>query len=411
MPAADRLAPRDNANNSHTVPMKDSTLGAYNIADLRDIARRRLPKGLFEYVDRGTEDEIALRNNRAAFERIKLKPRTLVDVSRRSQDITLFGRPQKMPIAIAPTGLAGLMWHQGEIALARAAAVAGIPFTLATASLTALEKVAEQAGGTLWLQLYLWQDRSLSYQLIERAKIAGYEALIITVDGAVLTNREYNRRNDFTVPVTFTARNVTDVMRHPRWMFGVFVRYLLESGMPRYENVPAEFDNRITARPVNPRITTTASLDMDDLRVVRKLWPRTLIVKGILHPQDAVAAADCGADAVVVSNHGGRNLDSTMAPIEVLPQVIDAVGKRMTVLVDSGFRRGSDVIKALALGAQAVLIGRATLYGTAVAGERGAARAVDLLREEIDRVLALLGCSSVGALNRDYLNWTPPMQR
>jgi isopentenyl diphosphate isomerase/L-lactate dehydrogenase-like FMN-dependent dehydrogenase len=253
------------------------------------------------------------------------------------------------------------------------------------------------------LQLYLWQDRSLSYQLIERARRAGYQALVVTVDGAVLTNREYNRRNDFTVPMSFTPRNVTDVMLHPGWMFGVFIRYLLKSGMPRYENFPAEFDNRITAKPVNPRIQTTASLNAEDIRVLRKLWPHTLIVKGILHPQDALLAAECGADAVVVSNHGGRNLDSTMAPIEVLPEIVDAVGKRVTVIVDSGFRRGGDVVKALALGAQAVLIGRATLYGTAVAGERGAAHAIGLMREEIDRVLALLGCPSVSALNREHL--------
>lgn len=383
--------------------MKDRSPGAYNIGDLREIARRRVPKGMFEFVDRGAEDEVALRNNRAAFERIRLKPRALVDVSRRSQEITLFGNPQQMPIAIAPTGSAGLMWYEGEIALARAAAAAGIPFTLATGSMTAMETIAAQAGGRLWFQLYLWPDRSLSHKLVERAGAAGFEALVVTVDGAVPGNREYNLRNGFTIPFTFTRRNVTDVLMHPGWMLGVLARYVFTTGMPRYENYPSEFKHRITAQPMGKGMLLNDSLNWDDLRVLRRLWPRTLIVKGILHPQDAVLAADCGADGVVVSNHGGRNLDSSMAPIEVLPEIVDAVGKRITVIVDSGFRRGSDVVKALALGAKAVLIGRPTLYGTAAGGEAGAARAIAIFREEIDRVLALLGCPVIAALNREYL--------
>ena len=390
--------------------MQDRSRDAYNIADLREVARRRLPKGIFEFVDRGNEDEVALRNNRTAFERIKLQPRTLVDVSKRSQEITLFGNRQKMPIAIAPTGTAGLMWYHGEIELARAAAAAGIPFTLATGSMTAMENVAAQAGGRLWFQLYMWPDRSLSHQLVERAKAAGFEALVVTVDGAAAGNREYNLRNGFTIPFSFTPRNVTDVLMHPGWMLGVLGRYVFTTGMPRYENYPSDLKNRITAQPMGKSMLRNDSLTWDDLRVLRRMWPHTLIVKGILHPQDALLAADCGADAVVVSNHGGRNLDSTMAPIDVLPEIVDAVGRRTTVIVDSGFQRGSDVVKALALGAKAVLIGRATLYGTAAGGEAGAARAIGLLREEIDRVLALLGCPGIDGLSRDYLvrSGTPP---
>lgn len=383
--------------------MKDRSAGAYNIEDLREIARRRVPKGMFEFVDRGAEDEVALRNNRTAFERIRLKPRALIDVSKRSQEITLFGKPQKMPIAIAPTGSAGLMWHDGEIALARAAAAAGIPFTLATGSMTAMEKIAAQAGGRLWFQLYMWPDRSLSHKLVERASTAGFEALVVTVDGAVSGNREYNLRNGFTIPFTFTRRNVSDVLMHPEWLLGVLARYVFTTGMPRYENYPSEFKHRITTQPMGKGMLLNDSLTWDDLRVLRRMWPRTLIVKGILHPQDARLAADCGADGIVVSNHGGRNLDSSMAPIEVLPEIVDAVGKRITVIVDSGFRRGSDVVKALALGARAVLIGRPTLYGTAAGGEAGAARAIAIFREEIDRMLALLGCPGIAALNREYL--------
>jgi len=381
--------------------MPDDTLGAYNVADLRAMAQRRVPKGLFEFVDRGNEDEVALRNNRAAFERIKLKPRALVDVSKRTQAITLFGHEQKLPIAIAPTGTAGLMWYEGELALARAAAAAGIPFTLATGSMTAMEKVAKQAGGRLWFQLYMWPDRSMSHKLVERARAAGFEALVVTVDGAVSGNREYNLRNGFTIPFSFTRRNVTDVLMHPRWLATVLARYMLTTGMPRYENYPTELKNRITAAPMGKSMMRNDSLTWDDLRVLRKIWPHTLMVKGIIHPRDAMHAADCGADAVIVSNHGARNLDSAPAPIDVLPQVVDAVGKRLAVLVDSGFRRGSDVVKALALGAQAVLLGRATLYGVAAGGEAGAARAIGIFRDEIDRVLALVGCRSIAELNRD----------
>lgn len=381
----------------------DNTLGAYDIADLRELARRRLPKGVFEFMDRGNGDEVALANNRAAFERLKLVPHALVDTSRRTQEITLFGNRHKMPIAIGPTGSAGLNWFEGEIALARAAAAAGIPFTLATGSMTAMEKVAEQAGGTLWFQIYMWPDRSLSHGLVERAKAAGYQALVVTVDTPVPPGREYNLRNGMTVPFRFTRRNVADVMLHPRWLATVLARYLLTTGMPRYENYPTQLKQRITALPMGRSMMVTDSLTWEDFRALRRIWPHRLILKGILRPLDAVLAADCGADGVIVSNHGGRAVDSTMAPIEVLPSVLEAAGKRLTVMVDSGFRRGSDVVKALALGAAAVLIGRATLYGTAVAGEAGAARAIEIYRDEIDRILGLIGCPGVAALNRDYL--------
>lgn len=376
---------------------------AYNIFDLREMARRRLPKGIFEFVDRGAEDEVTLRSNRAAFERIKLKPRVLADVSQRSQEITLFGHRQKMPIAIAPTGAAGIMWHDGEIALALAAKAAGIPFTLATASMTAMEKIAEQAGGRLWFQLYMYADRSLSHGLAERAKSIGYEALLVTVDSPVFSNREYNLRNGFTIPLSYSLRNATDVLTHPRWLFSVLMRYVLTTGLPLYANYPEEVKKRITAQPMGRALRLNDSLTWDDVRVLRNLWPGRLMLKGVLHPQDAVTAADYGVDAVIVSNHGGRTIDGAMTTIEVLPHIVEAAGNRLTVIVDSGFRRGSDVVKALALGAKAVLIGRPTLYGVAADGEPGAARAIAIFREEIDRVLALLGCRSIAGLSRDYL--------
>ncbi|MDP2240579.1 MAG: alpha-hydroxy acid oxidase [Burkholderiales bacterium] len=386
-----------------TSGMKDNTLGAYDIADLRELARRRLPKGVFEFFDRGNGDEVAVANNRAAFERIKLNPHMLVDTSARSQAITLLGKAQKMPIVVAPTGSAGLAWYEGEIALARAAKAAGIPFTLATGSMTSLERVAAEAGGSLWFQVYMWPDRSLSHGLIERARAAGYEALVVTVDTPVPPGREYNLRNGMTVPFRFTRRNVTDVAMHPRWLAGVLARYLLTTGMPRYQNYPTQMKARITALPMGRSMMVTDSLTWDDLREIRRRWPHALMVKGILRAEDARLAADCGVDGVIVSNHGGRAVDSARATIEILPEVVAAAGSRVTVLVDSGFRRGEDVIKALALGAKAVLIGRAPLHGTAVAGEAGAARAIEIYRDEIDRLMALIGCPGVSALDASYL--------
>ena len=384
---------------------------AYNIADLRDIAQKKLPKGLFEFVDRGTEDEVSLRNNRAVFEKIRLKPRMLVNIAKRTQAIELFGNTHKMPMVIAPTGVAGLLWHEGEIALARAANDAGIPFTLATGSMTPMEKVAKEAGGELWFQLYLWPDRSLSHQLIERARLAGFKALIVTVDGIVAGNREFNLRNGFTVPFSFTRKNVTDVLMHPGWITGVLAKYMLTTGMPRYENYPSEIKYKVTAAPMGRSQMKNETLNWDDLRDLRKIWPHKLLVKGLLHADDAELAVQCGADGVIVSNHGGRNLDGAISPMEALPEVVNAVGKRVTVLIDSGFRRGSDVIKALALGANAVQIGRPGLYGIAAAGQYGAERALTIFREEISRVMALLGCNSVAELSRAYLQGAEPTLR
>ena len=384
---------------------------AYNIADLRDIAQKKLPKGLFEFVDRGTEDEVSLRNNRAVFEKIRLKPRMLVNIAKRSQAIELFGNTHKMPMVIAPTGVAGLLWHEGEIALARAANDAGIPFTLATGSMTPMEKVAKEAGGELWFQLYMWPDRSLSHQLVERARLAGFKALVVTVDGVVSGNREFNLRNGFTVPFSFTRKNVTDVLMHPGWITGVLAKYMLTTGMPRYENYPSEIKYKVTAAPMGRSQMKNETLNWDDLRHLRKIWPHKLLVKGLLHAEDAQLAVDCGADGVIVSNHGGRNLDGAISPMEALPEVVNAVGKRVTVLIDSGFRRGSDVIKALALGAHAVQIGRPGLYGIAAAGQVGAERALTIFREEISRVMALLGCNSVAGLSRAYLQDAEPTLR
>jgi isopentenyl diphosphate isomerase/L-lactate dehydrogenase-like FMN-dependent dehydrogenase len=375
----------------------------YNIADLREAAKRRLPKGVFEFVDRGSEDEVGLRNNRAGFERIKLRPRSLVDMSGRSMQTTLFGKPMGMPLAIAPTGAAGLCWYEGELELAKAAAAAKVPFTLATGAMTSLEKIAKEAGGRLWMQLYLWNDRKLSYQLVERAERAGFEALILTVDTIVSPNREYNARNGFNLPFHPTPRAIVDMVSHPRWLTGVLTRYLTTTGMPRYENLPEKFRSKITADPSQKEITRQDTMTWEDLRKLRDLWPRVLMVKGIMRADEAVRAVEYGADAVIVSNHGGRNLDSAMASIDALPEIVEAVGDRATVILDSGVRRGSDIAKALALGAKAVLVGRATLYGTAAGGEAGALLALNLLRGELDKVMAYTACNTVDEIGPEIL--------
>ncbi len=378
-------------------------LKAYNIFDLREIALKRVPRGFFEFVDRGTEDEVALRNNREVFDRIRFRTRTFVDVSKRSQETEIFGTKYKMPLVIAPTGVAGLLWHEGEIKLAKAARAAGIPFTLATGSITAMERVADEAGGDLWFQLYLWPDRSMSHELVNRARAAGYKTLVVTVDGVSSGNREYNLRNGFTLPFSFNARNMWDMATHPRWLFSVMGRYLLTTGMPMYANYPAAAIAKMTKGPPGRASLRTDSISWADLDALRKIWPHKLIVKGILDPQDAISAVDHGADGIGVSNHGGRNLDGIVSPIEVLPEIVDAVGKRATIFMDSGIRRGSDVVKALALGANAVMTGRSTLYGVAAGGEAGAARALAIYRDEIHRNMAILGCNTISDIGPQCL--------
>jgi len=375
----------------------------YSIADFREIAKRKLPKGLFEFIDRGNDDEIAMQENIAALARIKLVSRVLTDVSKRNLSIKLLGKQQALPFAIGPTGSAGLTWFEGEIALAKAAAKLGIPFTLATGSMTAMERVVSEAGGTLWFQLYLWPDRSLSHQLVRRASVAGYDALVFTVDTPVAPGREYNLRNGFVIPFQFTRHNVIDVLKHPGWLLGVIGKYLSHSGLPKYANFPEHMQTKITALPMGRSMATNESMSWEDLKELRKIWPRKLIVKGIQHPEDAKLAIQYGADAIVVSNHGGRVLDSSPATIDILPKIVERVNQQATVLIDGGFRRGSDIIKALALGADAVLLGRAPLYGTASAGQVGAERVLGLYKNEIDRVLGLIGCQDVNDLDSSYL--------
>lgn len=384
---------------------RNSAIEAYNLADLRRHAKRVLPKGLFEFVDRGTENELALRTMREALEHVLLRPRVLVDVSQRNQATEFFGRPSSSPMVVAPTGAAGLLWFDGEIEIARAAARVGIPFALSTASIVSMERVADGAGGRLWFQLYMWPDRRLSMELVDRARKAGYEALIVTVDTPVSPNREYNKHNGFSLPMRITRRNAWDVAMHPRWFLNVFARYMMRAGIPTLENYPDSLRTRLNQAQSPLKCD---SLTWDDLRDIRQRWTGPLIVKGILRVEDALKARDCGVDAVLVSNHGGRNLDASVPPFTVLPQIVDAIASKVDVFVDGGFNRGGDIVKALAIGAKGAFVGRAPLWGVAADGEPGARLALGILRDEIDRVMAFTGSPDLAALTRDLLHFAFP---
>ena len=376
---------------------------ACNIEDLRRLAQRRLPRVAWDYLERGAEDDVTMTANRAAFERIHFQPRTLVDVSGRTLRQELFGKTYTAPFGIAPTGAAGLYCFDADIALARAAKAAGVPFVLSTASFVAMERVAREAGGSQWFQLYMSKDRDAAARLVRRALDAGFEALVVTTDVPVGANREYNLRNGFTIPFRINARNVVDGLLHPRWLAQVFLRTLLSDGVPRFQNVDSNVGGRIIAQDLSAFRARRDALDWSDIAWLRTVWPRKLLVKGILTVADARLALQHGVDGVVVSNHGGRQLDGALAAMDALPAIAAAVGERMPVLFDSSVRRGSDIVKALALGADFVFVGRATLYGAAAGGEAGVVWALELLRTETDRVMALLGCSTVAALDRNCL--------
>jgi isopentenyl diphosphate isomerase/L-lactate dehydrogenase-like FMN-dependent dehydrogenase len=373
-------------------------LACYNIADLRARARRRLPRGIWEYAERGTEDETGMARNRAAFEQVTFRPRVLRGVHAVDPTTTLLGKAAALPLAVAPTGAAGLMWFRGDLALARAAAAAGVPFTISSASTMDLEQIAV-AGGRLWFQLYLWEDRALSYAVVDRARDVGCEALFVTLDMPVPPNREYIHRNGFGTPFKLNARNTLDVLTHARWLAGVMGRYMLSGGIPTQANLPDKLRAKVTKGAPPGALFKQDDLDWDGVSELRDRWPGKLVLKGILHPDDAERALTLGADGVVVSNHGGRALDSSVATLAALPAIVDAVGGRMSILLDSGVRRGSDVVKAMALGADGVLAGRAPLYGLAAAGEAGVARALEILKSETVRTMAMLGARTVAEID------------
>lgn len=377
-------------------------LGALRtIGDLREAARRRLPRAVFDFIDGAAEEELTVRRNRSDYQDVEFAPRGLVDVSRRNLATSILGIPATMPVIIAPTGLAALAWPAADIALARAAGACGVPVTVSMCSSVRLERIAEAAPSSQrWFQIYVFRDRELVQSLIERARASGYETLVLTVDCPVLGQRERDHRNGFTVPLRMSGRLLWDVVRHPRWSLGI-----ARHGVPTMENFLGKDGSRRDIETLSHLMTSNMdpSLTWNDLSWLRDLWPGKIVIKGILSAEDALEAVRLGFDAIVVSNHGGRQLDGAPSAISSLPAIAAAVGGRAEIYIDSGVRRGSDIVKALALGARAVMVGRATLLGTAVAGERGAAHALSILRTELDRCLALLGCAAVGSLNCQYI--------
>jgi (S)-mandelate dehydrogenase len=369
---------------------------ALNIADLRAVARRRVPHFVFEYVEGGAEDEASLRCNRTCFESLRLIPQTLVDTSSRHLRTEILGRPAAAPLIIAPTGLNGMLHADGDIGLARAASHLGIPFTLSTMSTTRLEDVAKQVGGRLWMQLYVMKNRAVAEDIMSRAAAAGYEALVFTTDANVFGSREWDRRC-YRAPGKPTLRAKLDALRHPGWLRTV----LLRNGIPRFRNLeaflPSGAASAVGGSTVIPGLFEP-TITWDDITWIRRIWPRKLLIKGVLSVADAKRAAALGCDGIVLTNHGGRQLDHCVSAMDVLPEIAAAAGKRLSLFVDGGFRRGTDVVKAIALGANAVMTGRATLYGLAANGERGVERALEILTTEMDRVMGQLGCNSVAEL-------------
>lgn len=378
---------------------------ACSIADLRRLAQRRLPRAVFEFFDGGAEDESTLRDNRRAFEHHRLLPRVLVDVSAVSTVTDLLGAPAALPLAVAPTGAVGFGWPGGDLAIARAASRAGVPYTLSTTATASIERIAREAPGRLWFQAYALRDRDHFDALLDRAQAADYEALMITVDLPVGGKRERDWHNQFSVPFRPGLKTLLDFAAHPRWL-----ARLCRHGMPVLENLVG-----LAAASASPVASTSSvgrnydpGFDWARLALVRERWPRRLIVKGVLHPADARRLVALGCDAIVVSNHGGRQLDGAPASLDALPAVIRAVQGRVPVFVDGGVQRGADLVRARALGAQGVLVGRATLFGACAAGEAGAARALAILKDELVRTMQLCGLHSVQDIDGQLL-FAPPV--
>lgn len=374
-----------------------------NVEDYRRRARRALPRLVFDYIDGGAEDERCLRRNREALEALPLIPECLRDTSKVDIGTELFGRRWRAPFAIAPIGLAGLVRPRADALLAGAAQAAGVPFILSTASNTRIEEVRSAApDATLWMQLYVMGERAIAERIVRRARNAGFEALVLTVDVPVSGLRERDLRHGFRVPMRLTPGTVLDMARHPAWLLR-----LAGGGMPQFANLlPDEDDGAPVSAQTQAALLSRAmdrTLTWESLAWLRKLWDGPLLVKGLLGAEDARRALRHGADGIVVSNHGGRQLDAAPATIAALPAMLDAVGGRMPVLVDSGMRRGSDIVKALALGANAALVGRAPVYGLACGGEEGALSVLQLLAQETERTMTLLGASRVAELGRRHV--------
>jgi (S)-mandelate dehydrogenase len=370
---------------------------ALNIEDLRVIARKRVPRFVFDYVDGGSEDEVTLHANRESFERLRFRPRTLVDVSQRNLRTTILMGQSALPVIVGPVGLLGLSWRDGDLEMARAAAAAGVPYGVSTVSMNSLEDIAREGGERLWFQCYVFRERAVTEALIRRASTAGYEALIITSDFPVFGKRERDLRSGLLPATKLTLRAKLNILMHPRWLMTVATQ------CPRFVNVERELGPGRDAASFLPLNMFDPAFDWDDFCRFRDLWKGKLLLKGVLRPDDAARAVECGADGVVLSNHGGRQLDGAISGMEALPSVVREIRGRASIIVDGGVRRGSDIAKALALGAEAVILGRAVNYGLAAGGAAGVTRALEILSDEFDRTLALNGCCSSADLSPDLI--------
>jgi len=363
-----------------------------DIEDLRRLSKKRIAKAIFDYVDRGSYSEATLRANRADLESLTLRQRVAIDVDRRSTRTTMIGQEVAMPVALAPTGLTGLNWADGEMLAARAAERFGVPFCLSTMSICSIEDVAAAVTRPFWFQLYVMRDRGFAASLIERAKAAGCSALVLTLDLQVQGQRHQDIKNGLAVPPRLTLGSFFDILSKPSWTFNV-----LTGRRKSFGNLEGRIPNADSLTTLSQWIAGQfdPTLSWKDVEWVRGLWGGKIILKGILDAEDAKIAASTGADAIVVSNHGGRQLDGASSSIRALPEVADAVGSSIEVLFDGGIRSGQDVLKALALGAKGTMIGRAFLYGLGAMGERGVTRTLEIIRNELDVTMALCGLRDV----------------
>nr|WP_299787830.1 alpha-hydroxy acid oxidase [Ramlibacter sp.] len=365
-----------------------------SVADFERAARRRLPRLVHEFVAGGTEDSVSLRANREAFETLMFRPRGLSGVAGVSQSVELWGRRYASPIGVAPMGVTAICRHECELALARAAQAAELPFILSGASTMPMEQLQRETPG-IWYQGYFPGDTARLGRILQRLQRAAVDVLVVTCDTPVAGNRENNLRNGFLIPFRPSARLAWDGMLHPRWLVDVLARTLLTSGVPRFTNLYEEIGPAITEEPAQGFRGGRELLTWEHLSWLRERWPGRLVVKGILHPADAREAAARKLDGVIVSNHGGRQLDGAMAPLLALPAIKAAVPADFPLMIDGGFRRGADVLKAVALGARIVFLGRPMLYGATIAGQAGVGRVIDILKAEIQRNLSLLGTADI----------------
>lgn len=375
---------------------------ALSISDLRRQAKRRLPKVLFELIESGVEDEWCTTRNTDIFRQFRFLPRCLVDVTKRVQNVPLLGSEFRSPFGIAPTGIAGVFRPGAEHMLAEAAAEAGIPFVISGASMASIEEVARIAPASTWYQVYPARDPAITADQVKRAADAGCTGLVLTVDNPVLPKRERDMRNGAGLPFRLPFSLLLEALTHPAWLY----EYVRHGGLPVMRSWAPYARDGASAQEVAGffRSQSPTAITWRDLEQFRRLWRGSLLVKGIMHPDDAIKCARLGVDALVVSNHGGKSLDRAPTPVEVLPSIRAAVGRQVTILLDSGVRRGSDIVVARCLGADFVLVGRATLYGVAAGGLDGVRRALQILAEEIDLTLALIGCPNFADLDQRFLS-------